>query len=317
MIVESSELSSIWNHLEELRSTFIKIFWVILLGTGIAFFFHPSIVQFLSKPLTNQLSHATSLETYEIKLQRVINSGKELKIHELPQGSSLKYLSPGAKELEKGKIKLEPQSYAEWEQSFPTPKLLILGPIEGLSISLKVSLWIGLAGTSPLWFYFIFQFIAPALHQKEKLLVLPFAILSLFFISLGIGFAYIFTIPLANRYLFDFNEQLGVNLWSFSNYIDYTILLILSNALAFELFAVVIILVHYGFLRAQMMQDKRKHFIVSAFILGALLTPPDILSQVLIAIPMIIFYEITLLYALMRDRRKKALSKLRLNMYAD
>lgn len=299
---EPSAFSSFWDHLDELRSTLIKIAWVVLIGTVTAFVFHQPILQFLTKPLhTLAPFHHSSLEAYDVKIHRSINTGNDFETFELPEGGSLKYLSPQVRNIGKDQYYLPPQSYVDWEQAKPAQNLLILGPIEGFSISLKISLWLGLAGTSPLWLYFIFQFIAPALHQREKLLALPFFGLSLFFIPLGVYFAYTVTIPIANSYFFAFNENLGLNLWSFTNYIDYTFLLILSNAVAFELFAALLLLVHYGFLKARMMKDKRKHVIVAAFILGALLTPPDVLSQLLMAIPMIILYEFTLFYASFRE----------------
>lgn len=302
----SLELSSVWDHLEELRRTLIKMAWVILLGTGAAFAFHQSIVEFLTEPLqTLTTFHHSKLETYDLKTHRTINTGKEPIFFEIPEESVLKNLSPEAQSIENQRFLLPPQGYIEWESAKPIQNLLILSPIEGFATSLKVSFWLGIAGTSPLWLYFIFQFIAPALHQQERLLVWPFFVLSMLFISLGACFAYTITIPIANSYLFAFNEKLGLNLWSFTQYIDYSLLIILSNALAFELFAVLLLLVHYGFLKAQMMKDKRKHVIVAAFIIGAILTPPDILSQLLLAIPLIILYELTILYALLRESRKR------------
>ena len=309
----TSDLASFWDHLEELRSTLIKIAWVVMAGTGIAFTFHQPVVNFLTQPInTLNLSQSTSLESYEIKTHRSINTGVYTEIFEIPAKGLLKYLDTEATPLGENKFQLPPKSYLDWEESKPVQNLLILSPVEGLSTSLKISLWLGLAATSPLWLYFLFQFVAPALHRREKFLVLPFLGLSLLFILLGSSFAYLITIPLANNYLFSFNQTLGINLWSFSSYIDYTLLLILSNAVAFELFAVVLLLVHYGFLKAQAMKDKRRHVIVAAFILGAILTPPDVLSQLLMAIPMILMYELTILYALFRGKK---IPSLNMNMY--
>lgn len=300
---EASELASIWEHLEEFRHTLIKMAWVILIGTVIAFIFHHSILQFLTKPL--QTFQQESLEVYDIKTQRIFNTSKNNVNFELPEGSFLKSIGPNTVTLEKNKFSLPPQSYVDWEQASPAQNLLILSPAEGFSISLKISLWLGFACTSPLWLYFIFQFIAPALHQKEKLLVLPFLGLSTVFIFSGVCFAYLITVPIANQYFFSFNENLGLNLWSLSNYIDYTLLLMLSNAVAFELFVVLLFLVHYGFLKAQNMKDKRRHVIVAVFVLGAILTPPDVLSQLLLAIPMIILYELMIWYALIKKSGRK------------
>ena len=102
-------------------------------------------------------------------------------------------------------------------------------------------------------------------------------------------------------YLFNFNDQLGINRWSLAFYMDYTTLLLLSNALAFEIFAIILLLVHYRLLKAYQMKSKRRHVIVAAFILGAILTPPDIISQLLLALPLILLYEMTIIYSYLRD----------------
>lgn len=303
MNVETNEdLVSIWQHLEELRLTFIKIAWVIIVGTSIAFIFHQPIEQFLVKPLDNLIlpSHPNH-EIFEIKTHRLINASDHLSIYEIPHNGRLKNLGLGAIQTKENSFELLPKSYLDWEEFKPIQQLIILSPIEAFATSIKISLWLGITVTSPLWLYYFLQFITPALHKREKRLIFPFLILSFFFISLGICFAYLVTIPIANLYLYSFNQDLGLNLWTFSNYMDYTLLLMLSNAFAFELFVVVLLLVHYGFLKATTMQEKRRHVIVAAFILGAILTPPDVLSQVLMAIPLILLYEMTILYALFKS----------------
>jgi sec-independent protein translocase protein TatC len=296
------ETTSFWDHLEELRLILIKIVWVILIGTGIAFVFHESLVIFLLQPIQKlTISQEAPFETFEIKSHRIVNNLKEPAIFELPEGGKIKNLGLKVQEIGNSNYLIPTLGWVEWEQAKPEQKLLILSPVEGLSMTLKLSLWMGLAVTSPLWLFFIFQFIAPALHQREKYLVLPFLGLSFVFISIGVLFAYKITIPIANDYLYSFNEKIGLNLWSFSSYLDYTLLLILANAVAFELFVIILLLIQYGALKARQMKEKRRHVIVVAFILGAILTPPDVLSQVLMAIPLIILYELTILYASFRE----------------
>ncbi len=88
-----------------------------------------------------------------------------------------------------------------------------------------------------------------------------------------------------------------------STYVNYSFLLLVSNAIAFELFVIVVLLIHYEYLSARKMKEKRKHAVVCSFILAALLTPPDVLSQVMMAIPLIILYELSIFYACFRARR--------------
>jgi sec-independent protein translocase protein TatC len=294
----SDDSATLWDHLEDLRSTLIKMGWVVLIFTLAAFALNEPLLQYLKKPL-----HTDSLIVQEIKTHRVINTQSESQIFQVPPYGIYKSSKNAVRLANTASYELSPGGKLEWEESSALGELLLLSPMEGFTTSLKVSLWLGIALSSPFWLYFIFQFIAPALHKNERALIIPFAFLSLFFVSLGLTFAYKITIPLANSYLLAFNKELGVNFWSLSAYIDYTLLLLLANAVAFELFAVILLLVHYGILKAGVMQEKRKHVIVAAFILGALLTPPDVLSQLLMAIPLVILYEIAILYA--RSRAQK------------
>lgn len=181
-------------------------------------------------------------------------------------------------------------------------KLVILGPIEGFNTALKTCFWFSLAATSPLWSFLLLRFLAPALKEQERRLVLPFLLLSALFMSLGLGLAYCVTIPLANQYLFAFNSAIGENLWSLSHYLDYTVLLLLANAIAFEFAVIFLFLIHFGWLSENWLREKRRLMIVLIFIVSALLTPPDVLTQILLAIPLMGLYEVMILYASLKRK---------------
>lgn len=175
--------------------------------------------------------------------------------------------------------------------------LVVLGPLDGFLTALKTSFWVGLVATSPIWTLFILGFIVPALQPKEKRWVIPFIIFSLLFLTMGILFSYYLTIPLANQFLSSFNEEIGINMWTLSSYLDYTLILLLTNALAFELSVILLFLVHYGAISAERLIGLRRYAIVSIFIIAAILTPPDIFTQFMLAIPLMILYEFAILYA--------------------
>lgn len=175
--------------------------------------------------------------------------------------------------------------------------LVLLGPADGFSIALRLSFWCSLTVTSPVWLYLIFRFLQPALMAHERHTLMLFSIVSAVFMALGILFAYYVTIPIANQSLFAFNATMGQNLWSLNHYIDYTILLLLATVLSFELAALFMILVHTGKISANWLQSQRRVMIVCIFVLSALLTPPDVLTQLLMAVPLILFYEVLVLFA--------------------
>lgn len=175
-------------------------------------------------------------------------------------------------------------------------QLILLGPVDGMMVTLKTCLWFSLAATSPVWLFFMLSFAAPAFEQDQKMIITPFLTLSLLFLVIGSAFGFYGVIPIANRFFLSFNSELGANLWTLGHYLDYTVILILANALAFELGAVMLLLVHFGWVKSEWLAAKRKMMIVVVLVLSAVLTPPDILTQLLMAIPLMLLYEGSILY---------------------
>lgn len=181
------------------------------------------------------------------------------------------------------------------------PQLIILKPTEGITIAIKVCFWTGLVGTSPLWLIQLLQFILPALEAREKQGLVPFFLAIIVFFALGGSFSYFVTIPIANHYLALFNNNMGINMWTLSNYIDYSFLLILGNGLAFEIAVILFFLVHYRWISPQTLREKRRYYIVAAFIFSAIITPPDVITQLTLALPLTLLYELAIVYAKLRE----------------
>lgn len=289
------ETDTFWGHVSGLRTALLRVFAVIFIGFGCSLFFYQDILSFVTAPLHQH----SALTHQEIKQVRITNASGKAQTYQLLPGESIAS-SFKTNKIDDDTLVILPEGYISLDRLVPAESLVILSPIEGMITSFKVSLWIGFVATSPLWIYFLLQFILPALNFRERKALCPFLAFSLLFISMGFFFAYYVTIPLANAYFILFNEGIGLNLWSLSNYLDYTLFLLLSNGLAFELGLVLFFLVHLGLLSAETMIEKRRHMIVAAFILGALLTPPDVLTQLMLAIPLIALYEATILYARFR-----------------
>ena len=182
--------------------------------------------------------------------------------------------------------------------------LVILGPLEGISIALKVSLWGSLALAAPFWGYFLLQFILPGLHSHERNMIAPFTLLSLLAMAAGAAFG-LGVAPLSNAFLMEFNSSLGVNFWGLEQTIDYSIVLILANMIAFELIAILLLLTHFGWISAEQLVSQRKKAIIISLIVGAVLTPPDVLTQILLALPLICGYELAIFNAKRNERLNK------------
>lgn len=298
---EDNGTAPVWEHISELRRTFIQIVLCVLIGFSLCFLFYQHIFSFLTDPL-QQTAAEGSLHKQELKRERLLNvDSKDILYTPSPSALSLQ-LSAGSRQLEGGAFLIPPGGYIDFDRVTKNEGLIVLGPLEGMATAFKVCFWLGLLLSSPAWGFLLLRFIAPALKEEERQLVLPFISLSSLFILLGFSLAYWITIPLANLYLKAFNSSIGVNLWTLANYLDYTFFLLVANGIACELGLILFFLVHLGVLTADTMIAKRRHMVVIAFILGALLTPPEILTQFMLALPILVLYELTILYAKYKKR---------------
>lgn len=292
-----SEYLTFWGHIAELRRALIASFIIISCGIVGAFFSYQYLIPIFTKPLQSEF------HTEVIQRERIINTTNKERTYTLPSHTTIvQPLPSGAIQQSHNTFLIPPGGILYLEHTQQKPSLVMLSPLEGMITSFKMSFWIGLIGTSPLWMFFILRFLMPALSPKERTLLFPFLTLSILFLLLGLMFAYFITIPFANSYLQLFNAEIGTNLWTLSHYMDYTLMLLLATAFVFELCLLLLFLVHFGIFTPEALIDKRRHMIVAAFILGAILTPPDVLTQFLLAIPLIGLYELTILYGRIRKR---------------
>ena len=281
----SSQSDQFWDHVEALRSTLIRVLATIGVSTLLALCFYKPILNTLLDPLDH-----SPLKIESISHSRITNQTK----------GPVEYFHPVEKEL----VTIQPGESIITSQIQPI-KLAIFSPTEGLMTILKVCLWIGMVGSSPIWLYWIYLFVAPALHQNERSFFIPFSLFSIAFSTLGLAFSYTFTIPMANLYLNTFNAEIGLNLWGLSHYLNYTLILLLANALAFEMSVILLFLVHFGKITHKGMIKYRPVAIVSIFTLSAILTPPDVFTQIMLGIPLIGFYEFGILYARFKHKKHR------------
>ncbi len=162
---------------------------------------------------------------------------------------------------------------------------------------LKLALIIALFVSIPVLLYHFWAFITPALYKHEKKLFLPLLIASIFLFYLGSLFAYSMVLPLFLQFMLRV-LPVGVKLMpDISQYLDFTLKLLFAFGLAFQVPIVVCVLIKTGISNVSTLSKKRPYIIVAAFIIGMLLTPPDIISQIMLAIPIWLLYEIGLLFA--------------------
>ena len=182
-----------------------------------------------------------------------------------------------------------------------------LKPTETFMLSMKLSFFAGVILAFPLLLYFLLQFILPGLHAHEKRVLWPSLTIGFGLFLAGVLFAYFLILPRALGYFFEWGDSLGVrNDWRIGEYISFAIQFTLLFGLSFELPVVVMVLVKLGLLGYATMKKTRNYAIVAIFILAAVLTPtPDMLTQTLMAAPMIILYEACIWLAWWDERKQR------------
>ena len=168
-----------------------------------------------------------------------------------------------------------------------------LSPPEVFLTSMKLALLVGFITALPLILYFSARFLFPALKQGEKKYLVPaFSIGGGLFFS-GVLFAYRVVLPLSLRFFWDYTERLAIQPeWTLEHYLSLVGKLLIGFGLVFELPVVILLLTFLGIVDYETLKRKRPYVVVIIFILAALLTPPDVITQIMMAIPLLILFEI-------------------------
>lgn len=149
----------------------------------------------------------------------------------------------------------------------------------------------------PVVIYQVWAFIAPGLYRQEKKVVFPLIISSYVLFLIGMAFAYFLVIPNVFKFMGHFSFSEVQHLPDIKSYLSFAFTMFFAFGLAFEVPVVVIVLVYAGVVSAEKLINARPYVIVGAFVLSAVVTPPDALSQIMLAVPMCILYEIGLFIA--------------------
>ena len=180
-----------------------------------------------------------------------------------------------------------------------------LKPTETFMLSMKLAFFAGVVLAFPLLLMFVLQFVLPGLHENERKILWPAMLVGFGLFLGGVLFAYFFVLPRALLFFFDWGAKLGVsNDWRIGEYITFATQFTLLFGLAFELPVVVMVFVKLGLLTYDTMAKTRTYSIVGIYIAAAVITPtPDIMTLNLMALPMLVLYEICIWLAWF-DRKK-------------
>jgi len=179
----------------------------------------------------------------------------------------------------------------------PVGRLVFIAPQEAFIANIKVAFFGGLFISIPYILFQVWQFISVALTEKESRLLNMLGPLSILFFYLGALFCYFVIVPIGLRFLLSFSSDVVRPAISISKYISFVGSLTFVFGIIFELPLVTLFLTKIGIINPYMLQKGRRYAIVLIFILAAILTPPDVVTQCLMALPLIVLYEIGIIFS--------------------
>ena len=181
---------------------------------------------------------------------------------------------------------------------------------DGFFTQVKVAFFISLCVSLPIFLIQIWRFVAPGLYQNEKQAFLPFLLATPILFIAGAAMVYYIVIPLAWDFFLSFqvnnvDGSLPIELEPrISEYLSLIMKLIFAFGLCFELPVILLLLVKTGIITPDDLASKRKYAILTAFVIAAILTPPDVISQILLALPIIALYELSIIFSKFLSKSK-------------
>ena len=182
------------------------------------------------------------------------------------------------------------------QRPMPT-RLVFIAPTEAFFVNLKVAFYAGLFLSVPLLLFQVWKFVAPGLYEHERRYSFPFLIISTILFLLGAIFAYIVILPIALHFLISQGGELWQPNITLSNYLSFCMRLILAAGLVFEFPVLIYFLTKVGVVTPEFLVKNRKYAVLVAFVIAAILTPPDVFSQVMLAVPLFLLFEVSIFVA--------------------
>ena len=314
--------SDLKPHLAELRKRLGLSVLSVFVAFVIAFTFHNSILTWITQPLNDALTEVgrvidsqeattwkmqtaeqntsaqsteTTASTVATKLQNRLEEAAQIADTKL--SLLLEEAASAAKELSQTLQKLD----TNLTEEIKSEKNAFQGQITthqvggAFFVALKVSFFAGLLGALPYILYQLWLFIAPGLYSNEKKMVIPFVAGGSFMFFIGVIFAYYVVTPFGFQFLITFGSFLYTPLINIEDYVGFFTKIMMGFGLAFELPVLSYFLALLGLITDRTMIDFFKYAVLLIFVLAALLTPPDVLTQLLMAAPMILLYGISIL----------------------
>ena len=179
--------------------------------------------------------------------------------------------------------------------TMPSGKLYYMQPAEAFLTSIKVALFTGFLLALPVVFYQIWRFVLPALTVREKTMIALLVPASVILFFVGIAFSFFLVLPIAIKFFVGFSTENLQPMFSISQYFSFVTSFVLPFGAVFELPLVILVMAKLGFINSEFLRKKQRLVLFLTFIIGAIVTPPDVFSQAMIAIPLFMLYEVSYL----------------------
>ncbi|HEY2274132.1 MAG TPA: twin-arginine translocase subunit TatC [Steroidobacteraceae bacterium] len=188
----------------------------------------------------------------------------------------------------------------------PGSNLIATGVMSPFTTPFKLSFFVALLAAIPYVLYQLWAFVAPGLYRNERRFAVPLLLSSILLFYVGVAFAYYFVFPVMFQFFAATTPKGVAMMTDINQYLDFVLTMVFCFGVAFEVPVAVVLLVVMGIVRLESLKKNRGYVLIGIFILAALLTPPDAISQCSLAIPMYLLYEGGLLMARVLSRAHSA-----------
>ncbi len=171
---------------------------------------------------------------------------------------------------------------------------------------IKLTFVLGLILAMPVVLYQLWAFVAPGLYRNEKRLAVPLLVSAVLLFYIGCAFAWFLVLPTVFAFLTAITPEGVAMMTDISRYLDFVLVVFLAFGFCFELPVAVVILASMGWVSVEQLRESRAYVIVGAFVVAAIITPPDVISQIMLAVPMCLLYEVGIVVARLLERRAAA-----------
>jgi sec-independent protein translocase protein TatC len=309
---EGGPIKSFLEHLEDLRWVLIKSIAAAGVAMVACFFAGNYVFKVLKWPLDR-----APIARDKTRVVRVVTGTNQLGVFHLGTNDPLSALAGTNKyvRLELKPITIGTNNVLGFDMTFdtkPPPEespidIVTLGPAAAFVVATKIAFYGGLMIASPFIFYFVAHFVFPALKMREKKYIYAGLGFGFFLFVLGVCFCYFVLMPAALAISAQYAEWFGFKAtqWRAEDYIGFVVKFMLGMGLGFEMPVIILTLVKLGILNYRILANARRYVIVICFVLGAVLTTPEVITQILMAVPLLILYEISVWVAWYWERRDR------------